>query len=125
MNGLTLDSSALIAFERNERRVVSLLRVALEAGLPLTVPSVVVAQVWRDGSKQVLLARFLGHSGLLIEPLHDVIARKAGQLCGVTKTKDIVDAAVVVSALGRKDKILTSDIEDLRRLSVSVQLIRV
>lgn len=125
MSGLTLDAGALIAVERNDRHVVALLRVALDAGLRVTVPSVVVAQVWRNGSKQVRLARLLGYVGLMVEPLSDLTARKAGQLCGVTKTTDVVDAAVVVSAGGRKDKILTSDVDDLRRLSSDAVLIRV
>ncbi|MFC2361746.1 MAG: hypothetical protein ACFNME_13260 [Actinomyces dentalis] len=38
--GLTLDTGALLALERGSPRVRALLRRALEAGLPLSVPAV-------------------------------------------------------------------------------------
>ena len=46
--GLTLDAGALIAFERNDRRVVALLARALHHQLALVVPAGVIGQVWRD-----------------------------------------------------------------------------
>jgi hypothetical protein len=57
--GLTLDAGALIAFDRNDRRVVALLVEATAEGLGFAIPAGVVGQVWRDGRKQGRLARLL------------------------------------------------------------------
>ena len=125
MNGVTLDAGGLIAVDKSDRRVVVALRLALDAGMRITVPAGVVGQVWRDGARQVRLARLLGSRGVAIEALDDARARAAGQLCGATRTKDVIDAAVVLSAKGRRDRIFTSDVEDLRRLDADVVLERV
>ena len=125
MSGLTLDAGALIAVEKNDRRVVAALRLAVEVGLPITVPSAVVGQVWRDGSKQARLARLLGSSGVVVEALDDARARAAGQLCGIARTNDPIDAAVVLGARARGDRIFTSDPGDLRRLDAEVELVQV
>ncbi len=49
MSGLTLDAGALIAFDRNDRKLVALLKRALEFGHSFAVPAGVVGQAWRDG----------------------------------------------------------------------------
>jgi hypothetical protein len=123
--GLTLDTGALIAFERADRFVVSLLGRALELELELAVPAGAVAQAWRDGRRQARLARLLGSDHIHIEPLGDRNAREAGQLCGVTKTRDIVDASVVLCARTRGHSVATSDAADLRRLDGKLRLISV
>jgi predicted nucleic acid-binding protein len=122
-SGLTLDAGALIAFERNDRRVVALLARVLHHGGTLAVPAGVVGQVWRDGRKQARLARLLAADELEIEALDDRRAREAGQLCGVTATADVIDAAVVLGAKARGHKIVTSDPEDLERLDPGIELI--
>jgi len=123
MNGLTLDTGALIAFERNDRKLVGLLKRALELGHAFAVPAGVVGQAWRDGSRQARLARLLGSVEVSIEPLSDRRAREAGQLCGATKTRDVIDASVVLCGKQRGHCIVTSDPDDLRRLDASVSLI--
>ena len=123
--GLTLDTGALIAFERADRFVVSLLSRALEHGLDLAVPAGVVAQAWRNGRRQARLARLLGSDRVVVEPLDDRRAREAGQLCGVTETRDIVDASVVLCARSRGHSVATSDVADLRRLDAKLRLIAV
>jgi len=125
MSGLTLDAGALIAFDRNDRRMVALLKRALELGYSIAVPAGVVAQAWRDGRRQARLARLLGSDEVTIEPLSDRRAREAGQLCGATKTKDVVDASVVLCAKERGHRIVTSDPDDLRRLDPSLPLITI
>ncbi|MBS2015991.1 MAG: PIN domain nuclease [Deltaproteobacteria bacterium] len=125
MTGVTLDAGALVAFEKNDRRMVVALRVALDALVPITIPSGVVGQVWRDGAHQARLARLLGSNGVVVEPLDDRRARAAGQLCGATGTKDVIDASVVLGARARGDRIFTSDVNDLRRLDARVPLERV
>src|SRR5439155_19200113 len=114
-----------IAFDRNDRRVVAMLARAIARDLAMTVPAGIVGQVWRDGAKQARLARLLGADRVDVEPLDDARARAAGQLCGVTRTRDVIGAAVVLGAKERGDVVLTSDVEDLRRLDPNAALIRV
>lgn len=125
MPGLTLDAGALIAFERNDRPTVALIARSLLHGHSLAVPAGVVAQVWRDGRRQVRLARLLGAREIDIVVLDDQRAREAGQLCGVRGTTDIVDASVVLCARARRHRIVTSDPDDLRRLDSETVLIAV
>ena len=125
MAGLTLDAGALIAFERNDRRLVALIARSHAHGDSLAVPAGVVGQVWRDGRRQARLARFLGSAEVRIESLDDHRAREAGQLCGVSDTTDVVDASVVLCARVHGHHIATSDPDDIRRLDPAVPIIRV
>lgn len=125
MSGLTLDAGALIAFERADRFVTGLVRTALDHQIRLAVPAGVVGQVWRNGRKQARLASLLGSPLVEMEPLDDAAARRAGQLCGVAGTRDVIDASVVLCARRRGHSIVTSDGDDLRRLDRSVVLVEV
>ncbi|HXW81197.1 MAG TPA: PIN domain-containing protein [Acidimicrobiales bacterium] len=125
MSGAVLDTGALVGFERNERRVVAIVARALEHGDTLYVPAGVVAQAWRDGLRQARLARLLGSSLCEVVVLDDFRARAAGQLCGATRTADIVDSSVVVAARERGARIVTSDPDDLRRLDRNVDLVTI
>lgn len=125
MSGVTLDSGALIAFDRNDRRVVGLLVRALQMKLELAVPAGVVGQVWRDGRRQVRLGRLLGSNEVQVEPLDDQRAREAGQLCGLRGTSDIIDASVALCARSRGHRVVTSDPEDMRRLDAKLELVRI
>ena len=123
--GLTLDVSALIAFERNERAVVAIVARAQQHKVRLAAPAGVVGQVWRDGSRQVRLAWLLGSDLVEVVPLDDQRARAAGQLCGVAGTRDVIDASVVLCARERGHGVLTSDVDDLERLDASLRYVRV
>ena len=125
MSGLTLDAGALIAFERNDRAVVAIVSRALTAGLPLAVPAGVVGQTWRDGRRQARLARLLGSDLVKIKVLDDKGARAAGQLCGATRTADVIDASVVLCARTHRHGVLTSDVDDLRRLDSLLRYVAV
>jgi predicted nucleic acid-binding protein len=125
MSGLVLDSGALIAFERSKRRIVVFLARALELRAGLRIPAGVVGQVWRDGRKQVRLARLLASSAVDIEPLDDEGARAAGQLCGVRRTADVIDASVVLCARKHGYGVVTSDVADIRHLDPSLRIVRV
>jgi hypothetical protein len=125
MSGLTLDAGALIAFEKNDRAVVTLLMRALELGCSLAVPAGVVGQVWRDGRRQARLARLLASSEVEVEPFDDQSARAAGQLCGVARTTDVIDASVVLCARKRSHQIVTSDAADIRKLGPRLPLVLV
>jgi hypothetical protein len=125
MAGLTLDVGALIAFERNDRRLVALIARSLERRHSIAVPAGVVGQVWRDGRRQARVARLLGAPQVEIEDLDDRRARHAGQLCGVRGTTDVIDASVVLCARARGHRIATSAPDDLRRLDPAAHLIQV
>ena len=125
MSSLVLDSGALIAFERSNRRVLALLARAQEMGARLRIPAGVVGQVWRDGRKQVRLARLLSSSTVHVEPLDDEAARAAGQLCGVRRTADVIDASVALCARKHRCAVVTGDGADLRHLDPSLQVIGV
>lgn len=125
MPGLTLDAGALVAFERNDRHLVSLLSQAIANGLLLAVPAGVVGQVWCDGRRQARLARLLRSFELEVEPLDEIRARQSGQLCGVRGTSDVIDASVVLCARARGHRIVSADVDDMHRLDPSAVVIRV
>ena len=114
--GITLDTGALIALDRGDKRMIALLQQVLVRGCTLRVPSGVLGQAWRNGRIQSTLARFLRAEEVEIVPLDEQLARSCGELCGATNTSDIIDASVVILARERRDTIVTSDPDDLRRL---------
>jgi predicted nucleic acid-binding protein len=117
VSGVTYDSGALIAAERNAHAMWALHRRVLQRGLRPTVPTVVLGQVWRGGP-QVQLSRVL--HGCRIEPLTERDARSAGAALAATEGRDLIDAVVVVSALARGDLVVTSDPADLARIAEAV-----
>jgi predicted nucleic acid-binding protein len=123
--GITLDTGALVALDRGDKRMIALLDRALAKGRTFRVPSGVVAQAWRNGRVQVTLARFLRTEEVEIIPLDEQLARSCGELCGATNTSDIIDASVVILARERRDAIVTSDANDLRRLDATATIISV
>ncbi len=125
MTTVILDTGALIGFERNDRRVVAIIASVLEHHDSLIVPSGVVAQAWRDGSRQARLARLLGSHLCQVLVLDDRQARAAGQLCGLADTTDVIAASVAVAARDLGARVLTSDPDDLRRLDRRLELIAI
>ena len=57
--GVVLDTGALLALERGDKRMIALLHRALAQARAFRVPAGVVGQAWRNGRVQVILARFL------------------------------------------------------------------
>jgi hypothetical protein len=123
-SGLTLDAGALIAVERGNRRLRVLLDETERAGWPIAVPVGPLAQVWRDGARQAVLARFLNVTdGLEVVEWDAITARASGVLCGRTGTSDVVDASVVLCARERDHLVVTSDPEDFTVLDAQLTLI--
>jgi hypothetical protein len=118
-----LDAGAFIAFEKNDRKVRTLIELALAHGASLWTTGGVVAQVWRDGSRQVRLARLLGSEVVHVQPLDREEAQATGAICGEAGTRDIVDGSVVLLARKHGAAIVTSDPDDLRRIDPAAQLI--
>ena len=123
--GIVLDAGALIALDRGDKRMIALLDRALAQGRAFRVPAGVVGQAWRDGRVQVVLARFLRSDEVDIVPLDEQLARSCGELCAATNGSDVIDASVVILARERRDPIVTSDPNDLRRLDPVAQIISV
>jgi hypothetical protein len=122
-SAVVLDASALIAIEKGDRKVLALCRVATVDGASVVVPAGVIARVWRDGARQVQLARLVNATGTLIEPLDLDVARLAGACCGHADTNDVIDATVVIAARQHRATILSSDLEDLVRLDPGISVI--
>ena len=108
-----LDADFLISVDRSERAAQAFLSAASRSEMVLHTTQPVVAQVWRGGSRQARLAAFL--KTIVIHPLDD--GRSVGQLLAQTKTSDVVDAHVVITALRLGHDILTGDPYDLTTLS--------
>ena len=121
--GITLDAGALIALDRGEKRMIALLGQALVQNRRFRIPAGVVGQAWRDGRIQAVLARFLRTDEVEIVPLDEQLSRSCGELCGARGTSDVIDASVVILARERRDIIITSDPEDLRRLDPGSRII--
>lgn len=111
--GLTLDSGALIAFEKGDRAVWALIKLANDEEATITVPATVLAQVWR-GSNLARIAKLL--QGCVVESFDGKMAREVGRLLGMSNTSDVVDGSVVEGVLRRGDAVLTSDPDDIERL---------
>jgi hypothetical protein len=116
--GVTYDTGALIAADRGERRMWARHRSLLALREVPTVPAPVVAQSWRGGGRQALLAGLL--TGCDVEALDDGQARPVGTLATRAATADIVDACVVEGALRRHDLVVSSDEDDLQAIAAAV-----
>ena len=93
-------------------------RALLTARTAPTAPAPVVAQAWRGGSRQVLLAQLLRRCD--VEALDDALARTTGALAAKAGTADVVDACVAEGALRRRDLVVSSDPDDLKALAAAV-----
>ena len=121
--GIVLDAGALIALDRGDKRMIALLQRASMQGRTFRVAAGVLGQVWRDGRVQVNLSRFLRSEEVQIVPLDEALARACGELCRDTNSHDVIDASVVILARERRDPIVTSDPDDLRRLDPGAEII--
>jgi len=123
--GLSLDSGALIALERGDARVRALLRKARSRSLPIHVVPEVVAQVWRGGPRQGVIARFLKDKHLIFPVMDQPRARAVGEICGRSGHYDVIDAYVVLDAALHGLHVVTSDADDLRKVDPTLPIIRV
>jgi len=125
MAGITLDAGALIALDRNDRRVLVLLARAWETGARVTVPATALAQAIRQPERQARLARLTRQPTTDVVPLDRVDATSVGRLLAASATADIVDAHVVICARRAQQQVATSDPDDLRRLDPRISLVTV
>ncbi len=113
---MILDAGFLISLDREERSARAFLTAAHRTGTALHTTQPVVAQVWRNGSRQARLASFL--QTITIHALDD--GRSVGQLLAQTRTVDVVDAHLILTAVRLGDAVLTGDPDDLGTLAASL-----
>jgi hypothetical protein len=112
---LILDAGALVALERNDRAMWRLYKAALKSSEPPLSHGGAVGQVWRGrGPRHALLAKAL--EGIEVVGLDASLGRDAGELLARARTKDVIDAAVVLLARDG-DLVLTSDPGALQALA--------
>jgi hypothetical protein len=110
---IVLDAGALIGLDRGNRRIGPLLRRAQRDHQPVRTSAAVLAQVWRDGARQALLARTL--PGIDVVELDELAGKRVGELLKRSKTADVVDGHLA-SLVGTGDVLITSDPDDLQSL---------
>jgi predicted nucleic acid-binding protein len=123
MSGITLDAGGLIALDRKDRRVLALLARAAERGERVTVPATALAEAIRNPARQSRLARLIRQASTDLVTLDGPDATKTGLLLAATRTRDIVDAHVVVCARRAGQVVVTSDPADLRRIDRRLALL--
>jgi predicted nucleic acid-binding protein len=119
--GITLDTGALIAYERGASAMRRRLMGAWQTGVVVTVPAVVLIEWWRSGfgrRHRELIAP------MRIEPTTQHIAKAAGEALTNDTSASVVDAAVMASAALRGDVVFTSDLGDLGRLQTHFPTVR-
>jgi hypothetical protein len=110
---VVLDAGALIAIDRNDRRIAGILLLARRDGASLATSAPVVGQVWREGARQAMLARTLAMIDVRATGIDD--AKDAGELLRLTRTSDVVDSLLTL-LVSHGDQVLTSDPEDIADL---------
>lgn len=122
---LILDSGAVIAVSRGKQRARAFLARAVELGIPIEIPVVVVAETIRGEAREAPVHRLLNAVGSVPEA-REAHGRTAGRLLGAAGSSSTVDALVVAHAVetGGAD-ILTQDTTDLRRLAAPRPEVRI
>ena len=123
MNGITFDAGGLIALDRNDRRVLTLVARAAERGMRITIPATALAQAIRNPARQARLSRLIRQAGTDLIPLDGPDATAVGLLLARTGTADIVDAHVAICAQRAGQAVVTSDADDLRGIAPELQLV--
>lgn len=119
MNGVTYDTGALIAADRNDRRMWALQAGFLALEVSPTVPAPVLAEAWRGGARQASLARLLALC--TTESLTEEQAKSVGTLVARARHDDIVDVTVVEGAIRRQDAVVTSNPTHIRMIADAIR----
>ena len=123
VSGITLDAGGLIALDRDDRRVITLIARATERGMRITIPATALAQALRNPARQARLSRLIRQGGTDLIPLKGPDGTAVGLLLARTGTADIVDAHVVICAQRAGQAVVTSDADDLGGIAPELQLV--
>ena len=125
MSGITFDAGGLIALDRGDRRVLALLARASDRGMRITIPATALAQAMRSPARQARLSRLIRQVSTDLVALDGPDATATGLLLAASRTEDITDAHVVICARRAGQIVITSDVEDLRRLDPGLQIVAI
>ena len=112
---MILDAGVLVAIDRDEPDAKDFIDTAQLHSEPLRTTAPVVAQVWRDGSRQARLSRFL--PSLDVQPFTAAQVSLVGTLLRRSGASDVVDAHLLACAIRLDDTVITSDVDDFTRLT--------
>lgn len=114
---LILDAGAVIALSRTDQRARAVLAAAREAGVQVSIPSVVIAETVRGVAGDAPVNRVLKAVGE-VDPADEAVGRTAGKLLGDASSSATVDAVVVATAVEVGGAVvLTGDPDDLSALA--------
>lgn len=116
---LVLDTEGLSKLAAGDARARGYLDSARKRGARVAVSAITLTEALRGGPRDVAVHRVL--SRIIVIPVTEGIARRAGELLGATGLSGhrcAIDAVVAASALGaeRPVVLLTSDPDDLNKL---------
>lgn len=115
----------MIALERQDRAVLSLLEAMRILDRKVIIPAGALAQAWRGSARQHRLVRLLAAPEVGIRAFDLSQALAAGALLAARGGSDVIDASVVVTAQEGQQSVVTSDAADLRRLDPDLPIIEV
>ena len=115
MAGLSFDSGPLIRLDRRERDAWTWLKRAVQRGAPPLVCTVAVAEAWRDGRTQAMLAKALSACELVT--VDEVLAKAAGSALRSVPNAGVADAIIAAAAAMAGTALLTDDPDDMLALA--------
>ena len=118
MEGVTLDTGALVALERYRRGMAEVLESARQARVSITVPSNALAEWWRGPTDRRDYVRRM----LVIQDVDETVAKLAGEALAWLKPRNVeiddsvtIDATVMATAALYGPNLYTGDIGDMQR----------
>lgn len=105
--------------------MVHLLEMARQRGWPVEIPAPVLAQAWRGGRRQALLAKLLASDGVETIAMDAVAARAVGELCAARSVTDVVDGHVAWHAFRRRLVVVTSDPDDIEAFGLGLRIVAI
>jgi len=114
---LVLDSEGLSKAAGFDERTAAFIKTALLEQARVVVPAVVLAEVLRGGSRDASVHHVLKHFEVAV--VTGDVGRSAGELLGEVGGNNTIDAIVAAVARSASGPVvlLTSDVEDLARLT--------
>lgn len=112
---IAVDSGFLVAVDRRSSLASAWLERIVREQCDVVVPSVIVAEAWRDGSRQAVLARWL--RGCSVEAIDERDGKRAGELLAAAGSPHTIDALVVAVAERVGAMVLNGDLDDVGPLA--------
>lgn len=122
--GVVLDAGLFIALDRRDRVAVGLVELFRKNETSLVTSAGVVAQVWRSQGRQQVAITFLLRLTEVVDLSYGV-AKVLGNMLGLTRTADPIDAHVALLARQRGWPVLTSDPDDLLAIDPTLRVQRI